>query len=234
MALCIQPPCLHGVVLSSLSVGRVVVQEVSRRLSTAAARVRVRVKTCGICGGQSGALAGFLGVLRRIPVCAAHLSPSIIIRGCYRPQCQWTRFHFMKRNKKILKHRGTCFTELYPRKWSLIAISVRTSNTALVKSVENKVWNWPQSSVELSFRLRSRRSAVTRMQLNAYAQKHRRCSFWTFKTYSYYTSPERFFSLSCFWHLGHNCCCCCRSQWGCYPHEIFRVCTALIDYHLYN
>jgi hypothetical protein len=43
--------------------GRAVVQAVSRWLSTAAARVRVRT-ACGVCGGQSGTGAGFLRVLR--------------------------------------------------------------------------------------------------------------------------------------------------------------------------
>jgi hypothetical protein len=41
-------------------VGRAIDQAVSRRLPTAAARVR----SCGICGGQSGTGAGFLLVLR--------------------------------------------------------------------------------------------------------------------------------------------------------------------------
>jgi hypothetical protein len=43
--------------------GRTVAQAVSRWLSTAAARVRVRT-ACGVCSGQSGIGAGFLLVLR--------------------------------------------------------------------------------------------------------------------------------------------------------------------------
>jgi hypothetical protein len=39
-------------------------QAVSRWLLTAAARVQTQVYPCGICGGQSGAGAGFLRVLR--------------------------------------------------------------------------------------------------------------------------------------------------------------------------
>jgi hypothetical protein len=45
-------------------VGRVIAQAVSRWLPTAAARVQTRVWPSGICGGQIGAGAGFLRVLR--------------------------------------------------------------------------------------------------------------------------------------------------------------------------
>jgi hypothetical protein len=71
--------------------GRATAQEVSRWLPTAAARVRARVWSCGICGGQSGAGAGFLQVLRFplpifIPPIASQ-SPSSIIWGLYnRPE----------------------------------------------------------------------------------------------------------------------------------------------------
>jgi hypothetical protein len=44
--------------------GRAIAQAVSRWLPTAAARVRSRVWSSGIWGGQSGAGAGFLRVLR--------------------------------------------------------------------------------------------------------------------------------------------------------------------------
>jgi hypothetical protein len=40
--------------------GRTIAQAVSLWLPTAAARVRARVWSSGICGGQSGAGAGFL------------------------------------------------------------------------------------------------------------------------------------------------------------------------------
>jgi hypothetical protein len=43
--------------------GRAVAQAVSRWLPTVAARIRVRA-ACGVCSGQSGIGAGFLGVLR--------------------------------------------------------------------------------------------------------------------------------------------------------------------------
>jgi hypothetical protein len=45
-------------------VGRAIAQAVSRWLFTAEALVRARVWSSGICGGQSGAGAGFLRVLR--------------------------------------------------------------------------------------------------------------------------------------------------------------------------
>jgi hypothetical protein len=45
----------------------VITQAVSRRLRTAAARVRARVRSRGICSGQSGTEAGFLRALRFPP-----------------------------------------------------------------------------------------------------------------------------------------------------------------------
>jgi hypothetical protein len=71
--------------------GRAKTQAVSRWLPTVAARVRARVSPCGICGGQSGAGAGFLRVLRFplsifIPPIAPH-SSLFIIWGLYnRPE----------------------------------------------------------------------------------------------------------------------------------------------------
>jgi hypothetical protein len=44
--------------------GRAIAEAVSRWLPTAAARVRARVWSSGICGGQSGVGGGFLRVLR--------------------------------------------------------------------------------------------------------------------------------------------------------------------------
>jgi hypothetical protein len=56
--------------------GRAIAQAVSRWLSTAAARVRSRVSSSGICGGQSGAGAGFLRVLRfPLPIFIPPIAP---------------------------------------------------------------------------------------------------------------------------------------------------------------
>jgi hypothetical protein len=66
---------------------RAIVQAVSRRLPTAAARVRTQVRSCGICGRQSDTGLGFLRVFRfPLPVLipsTAPQSPSSINRGWY-------------------------------------------------------------------------------------------------------------------------------------------------------
>jgi hypothetical protein len=67
-----------------------IAQVVSCRLPTATARVRPRVRSCGICGGQSGTGAGFLRVLWillpiRIPPIAPQSSSSIIWGWYHRP-----------------------------------------------------------------------------------------------------------------------------------------------------
>jgi hypothetical protein len=72
-------------------VGRAITHAVSRWLPTAAARVRARGWSYGICGGQSGAGVGFLRVLRfPLPIFIppiAPQSPSSIIWGLYnRPE----------------------------------------------------------------------------------------------------------------------------------------------------
>jgi hypothetical protein len=64
-------PCQY-----TLQDGHVIAQAVSRRLPIAAARVRARVRSCGICGGQSGTGAGFLQVLRfPLPIRIPSIAP---------------------------------------------------------------------------------------------------------------------------------------------------------------
>jgi hypothetical protein len=74
-------------ILASSLLLAVIAQAVSRWISTAAARVQPRVKSCGICGGQSDTGAGFLRVLRfSLPIFIppiAPQSPPSIIRGWY-------------------------------------------------------------------------------------------------------------------------------------------------------
>jgi hypothetical protein len=56
--------------------GRAIAQAVSRWLPTAAVRVRARVWLSGICGGQNGAGAGFLRVLRfPLPIFIPPIAP---------------------------------------------------------------------------------------------------------------------------------------------------------------
>jgi hypothetical protein len=84
------------------ALGRAIAQAVSRRLPTAAARVRVQVRSSGICGGKSGTGAGFLRILRfplpiLIPSTASYSSSSII-RGwnnrSISGRCtKWTQSH---------------------------------------------------------------------------------------------------------------------------------------------
>jgi hypothetical protein len=75
----------------NLILDRAIAQAVSRWLPTATARVRARVRSCRICGGQSGAGARFLRALRfPLPIFIPPISPqspSSIIWGWYnRPE----------------------------------------------------------------------------------------------------------------------------------------------------
>jgi hypothetical protein len=93
------PPLVHGSTIA---------QAVSRWFPTAATRDRAWVRSCGICGGQSGTRPGFLRVLRfplpiRIPSIAPHSSTSeagTIGQNSGR-STKWTQSHPMRRGKDL-------------------------------------------------------------------------------------------------------------------------------------
>jgi hypothetical protein len=92
--------------LLSRHVGRATAQVLSRWLPTKKARVRSRVTSCEICGGQSGTGAGFLRTLELslpilIPPAALHSS---IVKGWYSRaatgrRTKWAQSHSTPRNK---------------------------------------------------------------------------------------------------------------------------------------
>jgi hypothetical protein len=55
---------VRAIVILSVIHGHAIAQAISHWLPTAAAQVRSQVRSCKICGGQSGTGAGFLRVLR--------------------------------------------------------------------------------------------------------------------------------------------------------------------------
>jgi hypothetical protein len=73
----------------TVGLGRALTQAVGRRLSTEAARIRARFKSCGMYGGQSGTGAGFLPVLR-FPLPLIHCTNCSTTITIYPPEeVQW-------------------------------------------------------------------------------------------------------------------------------------------------
>jgi hypothetical protein len=94
--------------------GRAIAQVVNRQLPTTAAQVWTQVRSCGICGGQSGTREGFLRVPRislpiLIPLTAPNSSSSSVIWGWYsRPvsgqHTKWIQSHPTPRTTYPLSH----------------------------------------------------------------------------------------------------------------------------------
>jgi hypothetical protein len=98
--------CIHTFSINSFIKGCIIAQAVSYRLPTAAARVRIQDRLCGICGGQSGTGVAFLQVLRfPLPILILRTAPhsSSIIWGRYNRsaggrRAKWTQPHPTPRN----------------------------------------------------------------------------------------------------------------------------------------
>jgi hypothetical protein len=107
---------LHG------NKGHAIAQPVSRRLPTAAARVRTEIRTCGTCGGQSGTGIGFLRVLQ---------FPLLILLHIHH-QVDSVSPHSKKQKKKKRLLRNISFTLLRcPSHLSLLSLRVFTISRAL-------------------------------------------------------------------------------------------------------
>jgi hypothetical protein len=112
--------------LLTLYTGRAIAQAVMRRLPTAGALFCAQVRSCGVCGRQSGAGAGILRVLRfplpiLIPPTAPHSSSSLIRGWDIRPDSgqptKWIQSHptnYILHKKELeQKLKQICISEIY-------------------------------------------------------------------------------------------------------------------------
>jgi hypothetical protein len=137
-------------------------QAVSRRHPTAATRVRSQVRSCGICGGQSGAGAGVLQVLQfpqpiLIPPTVSHSSSSIIWGWYNRTTVAdvssgltLTPPHGTKKKLNFFSNSGQCLTSAYSsqsklsthwnERWhSELSVTSETADSRLIFSISCKV-----------------------------------------------------------------------------------------------
>jgi hypothetical protein len=121
--------------------GRAIAQAVSCWFPTAAARVRAQVWSSGICGGQSGAGAGFLRVLRfPLSIFIPPNSPSSsIIRGWYNRPFSGRRGPSLDSTpppptRRIIKRTGYYFLHF----WSHVLERFRLSILFVLKSYETE------------------------------------------------------------------------------------------------
>jgi hypothetical protein len=175
---------IHATILStSLSdhVGRAIAQAVSLRLPNAVARVRAQVRSCGVCGGQSGTGAGFLRVLRfplpiPIPPTAPHSLS--IFRGWYhRPdsgrRTKWIQSHPAPINWK----RSGCVARCRTHFSSVMAIRIRKILWVMVYTWRSKSGGWlfVQTSWSTVLLCSVRISLLPLLLLQAYITMHLFC-----------------------------------------------------------
>jgi hypothetical protein len=127
------------------AINLIVVQPVSRRLPTAEARVRAHVRSCWICGGQSGTGIGFLRLFRfplpiLIPPTARHSSSNIwgwYNRSVSGRHAKWTVSPHPKKERK----KGRKKVKLIACEFKLLGrYSIYTLPT--VYPQDNGRWTW--------------------------------------------------------------------------------------------
>jgi hypothetical protein len=139
--------------------GHAIAQVVSHRLHTVAAQVRARVRSCGVCGRQSGIVVGSLQVLLfPLPIVIPPTAPqsSSITWGWYsRPksgQCtKWTHSHPTKGTKNLTDYMQThsCMVSGYSCE-GLSTEKYKTENTSLYTRIKSYCKTHPLTYQRLS------------------------------------------------------------------------------------